>query len=204
MHLRNGTMYREQGGPHWHPNVDITTLPANMQWRPCPYCDRPRAPMSDPVYNCSKQEWSFMYATQQHYDYCRQHFYDADFAGFCHTHIEQASHYTWICLECNVVWWQPRFPVDGAPNRYDAKKLWQIFHPIDGQPTTSGLREYARRWRCKISFSFLCCLQRLGLTVALTGAKSLCNRSAVATLDRGLTLPRPLLISPPITRPIDG
>ena len=153
MHLRNGTMYREQGGPHWHPNVDITTLPVNMQWRPCPYCDRPRAPMSDPVYNCSKQEWSFMYDTQRHYDYCRQHFYDADFAGFCHTHIEQASHYTWICLECNVVWWQPRFPVDGAPNRYDAKKLWQIFHPIDGQPTTSGLREYARRWRCKISLA---------------------------------------------------
>ena len=153
MQLRNGTRYRVEDGPHWHPNVDITTLPVHMQWRPCPRCDRPRGPLSDPCYNRSKQEWSFMYATQEHYNYCREHYHDGDYAGYCHEHVEQASHYTWTCLDCNVVWWQHRFPINGVPNRYDDKELWACFNPIVGQPRTSREREYARRWRCKFSLT---------------------------------------------------
>ena len=148
MHLRSGTIYACDAPLNGMP---IMHLPEVMRTRPCPLCDHPRDPLSSDCFKTARQTWSFHYDATQHWNYCKVHYLDPDYDGYCHEHVQQASHYTWVCTACNMVWWEPGFNIDGVPNSYDAAKLWQVFQPDEKRPTTRPLRAYVQRWRCKFS-----------------------------------------------------
>ena len=146
MRTRSGTTYVSDA-----PTILPEHLPDVMRTRPCPHCDHPRDPLSHERYKTAQQQWSFHYATAAHWQYCRDHYLDPDYDGYCHTHVQQASQYTWVCLDCRIIWWEPRFNIHGVPNSYDAAKLWSIFQPDVKSPTTRSLRAYVQRWKCSFS-----------------------------------------------------
>ena len=86
MRLRSDTIYACDAPLNGMP---IMHLPEVMRTRPCPLCDHPRDPLSSDCFKTARQTWSFNYDAIEHWNYCKWHYLDPDYDGYCHEHVQQ-------------------------------------------------------------------------------------------------------------------
>ena len=140
MRLRSGFRY---GPTLWECASNLPYL------RPCPCCAETRVPLSDPKYLQAKQYWSDWMFSAYHLCQFEQLSGDPAHNGFCDETIQFLSTYTWLCISCNIVWWQPVHINDAVETEEDMLRYYRHFVPAPCVP--AYLQDYVRLWDCRVS-----------------------------------------------------
>ena len=140
MRLRSGFRY---GPTLWEGSTNLPYL------RPCPCCLEPRAPLSHPIYLQAKQYWSDWMFSAFHLFQFERLAENPAHNGFCDETIQTLSTYTWLCIPCNIVWWQPVHIDDAVETEEDMLRYYRHFAPATNVPPR--LLDYVRTWGCRVS-----------------------------------------------------